>query len=318
MMMNDSSATNSQSEHLHREAVSVESGMENLPAAQVSGTVPTVGAASTADAMSIPDVTSIPGAGSSPSAEAGDGLERERLFGIPYVVADLPAASEAFVRLALHTHGPRLIAHSDVHVLTRMLHEEDYGRGMQNFDAICPDGMPLVWLLRRKGRAASRLYGPDMMEWMWKEGRGVGLRHFLLGGSEESIRLLQQRLGERYPGVQIAGHYCPPMPPWPEGEDERILAALRESGAHCIWVGLGCPRQERWLYTHKSELPPGLYFGVGAAFNFHAGLVRQAPRWVRRCGLEWLFRLACEPRRLFRRYLVHNTRFLLDLITRRP
>lgn len=316
--MNDSSATNSQSEHLHREAASAESGMENLPAAQVSGTVPTVGAASTADAMSIPDVTSIPGAGSSPSAEAGDGLERERLFGIPYVVADLPAASEAFVRLALHTHGPRLIAHSDVHVLTRMLHEEDYGRGMQNFDAICPDGMPLVWLLRRKGRAASRLYGPDMMEWMWKAGRGVGLRHFLLGGSEESIRLLQQRLGERYPGVQIAGHYCPPMPPWPEGEDERILAALRESGAHCIWVGLGCPRQERWLYTHKSELPPGLYFGVGAAFNFHAGLVRQAPRWVRRCGLEWLFRLACEPRRLFRRYLVHHTRFLLDLITRRP
>lgn len=316
--MNDSSATNSQSEHLHREAASAESGMENLPAAQVSGTVPTVGAASTADAMSIPDVTSIPGAGSSPSAEAGDGLERERLFGIPYVVADLPAASEAFVRLALHTHGPRLIAHSDVHVLTRMLHEEDYGRGMQNFDAICPDGMPLVWLLRRKGRAASRLYGPDMMEWMWKAGRGVGLRHFLLGGSEESIRLLQQRLGERYPGVQIAGHYCPPMPPWPEGEDERILAALRESGAHCIWVGLGCPRQERWLYTHKSELPPGLYFGVGAAFNFHAGLVRQAPRWVRCCGLEWLFRLACEPRRLFRRYLVHNTRFLLDLITRRP
>lgn len=252
------------------------------------------------------------------AGEGGDGLAREPLFDIPYVVADLPTASEAFVRLAQQTQHPRLIAHSDVHLLTRMLHEEDYGRGMRDFDAICPDGMPLVWLLRRKGRSASRLYGPDMMEWMWKEGRRVGLRHYLLGGSEESIRLLQQRLGERYPGVQIAGHYCPPMPPWPEGEDERILAALRESGAHCIWVGLGCPRQERWLYTHKSELPPGLYFGVGAAFNFHAGLVRQAPRWVRRCGLEWLFRLACEPRRLFRRYLVHNTRFLLDLITRRP
>lgn len=246
-----------------------------------------------------------------------EGLVRRSVFGIPYVVSDLPTAAAAFAAQARQMSRPYLIAHSDVHLLTRMLHERDYGEGMKLFDAVCPDGMPIVWLLRRKKAAAQRLYGPDMMEQMWGDGRAAGLRHFLLGGSEEAVARLCERLSARFPGVQIAGHYCPPMPPWPEGEDERMLAALRESGADCVWVGLGCPRQERWLYEHKEQLPPALYFGVGAAFNFHAGLVRQAPRWLRRCGLEWLFRLCCEPRRLLRRYLVHNSRFIWYLLTRR-
>ena len=149
---------------------------------------------------------------------------------------------------------------------------------------------------------------------MWKQGSGV--RHFLLGGTEQACELLEQRLGERFSETQVVGHFCPPIGVWPEGTDEEICRQIRESGANCVWVGLGCPKQERWLYEHREVLPPALYFGVGAAFNFHAGLVRQAPVWVRAHGLEWLYRLCCEPRRLFKGYLVHNTRFLWYCLTR--
>lgn len=239
------------------------------------------------------------------------------IFGIPYVTSNLEEACSHWVREALDTEKVILVAHSDVHVLTRVLGEADYGAGVRSFDYICPDGMPIVWLMRRKGAEAKRLYGPDVMEWMWKLGRAAGVKHFLLGGTEEAIELLKSNLEQRYPGAEVAGHYCPPMPPWPEGEDERMLDAIRQSGAHCVWVGLGCPRQERWLFAHREQLPPAMYFGVGAAFNFHAGLVQQAPAWVRSHGLEWLYRLCKEPRRLFKRYLVHNTCFIWYCLTRR-
>lgn len=239
------------------------------------------------------------------------------IFGIPYVASHLEEACGVWTGLAQQTRQPLLCAHSDVHVLTRVLHEsQDYGAGVRSFDFICPDGMPIVWLMRRKGVDAHRLYGPDVMEWMWKLGREAGLKHFLLGGTEEACERLTTNLQQRYPGALVVGHYCPPMPPWPQGEDDRMLEAIRSSGAHCVWVGLGCPRQERWLFEHREQLPPALYFGVGAAFNFHAGLVQQAPAWVRAHGLEWLYRLCREPRRLFKRYLVHNTRFLWYCLTR--
>ena len=243
-------------------------------------------------------------------------LRTTDIFRIPYVTSNLEEACSHWVREALSMQQPLLVAHSDVHVLTRVLSEADYGAGVRSFDYICPDGMPIVWLMRRKGAVANRLYGPDVMEWMWKLGRAAGVKHFLLGGTEEAIGLLKSNLEKRYPGAEVAGHYCPPLPPWPDGEDERMLTAIRESGAHCVWVGLGCPKQERWLFEHRAQLPAGLYFGVGAAFNFHAGLVQQAPAWVRSHGLEWLYRLCKEPRRLFKRYLVHNTRFIWYCLTR--
>ena len=245
-------------------------------------------------------------------------LSTIQIFGLPYVVSNLEEACAEWVRLALETDRPQLLAHSDVHVLTRALHDaEDYGAGLRSFDFICPDGMPIVWLMRRKGAPANRLYGPDVMEWMWNLGRAVGVRHFLLGGTEETCELLTKRLGERFPGAEVVGHFCPPMGQWPEGTDEQMLQSIRESGANCVWVGLGCPKQERWLYTHREQLPPAVYFGVGAAFNFHAGLVQQAPAWIRAHGLEWVYRLCREPRRLFKRYLVHNSRFLWYCLTRK-
>ena len=242
----------------------------------------------------------------------------QTIFGVPFVASDLSEAGEHFADLACRTEVPQLVAHADVHVLTRMLHDEqDYGAGVRSFQYICPDGMPIVWLLRRKNAAANRLYGPDMMEQMWSLSARAGLRHFLLGGTEEAIALLKEKLAARYGEVAVVGHYCPPMGEWPEGTHEEIFARIKESGANCVWVGLGCPKQERWLYTHRKQLPAAVYFGVGAAFNFHAGLVKQAPAWVRAHGLEWFYRLCKEPRRLFKRYLVHNTRFLWYCLTRK-
>lgn len=244
-------------------------------------------------------------------------LPRQSIFGIPYVVAELATAGQHLAEQAVTTRAPQLVAHSDVHVLTRMLHESAYGKGMQSFHYICPDGMPIVWLMRRKGATAHRLYGPDMMETVWDCGRSLGVKHYLLGGSEEAVRLLSEKFAARFPGVEIVGHYCPPMGQWPEGENEAICRRIAESGANCVWVALGCPKQEQWLFTNLSQLPPAVYFGVGAAFNFHAGLVSQAPLWIRSHGLEWLYRLCCEPRRLFKRYLVHNSRFLWYCLTRK-
>ena len=244
-------------------------------------------------------------------------LTTQHIFGVPFVASDLKEAGEHFAALACSTAAGCLVAHADVHVLTRILHEKEYGAGLAQFDYICPDGMPIVWLMQRKGAPANRLYGPDMMEQMWSISAANGLRHFLLGGSEEAVALLQKKLGARYVGAEVVGHYCPPMGEWPEGTHEEIFRRIRESGANCVWVGLGCPKQERWLYTHREQLPPAVYFGVGAAFNFHAGLVKQAPKWVRSHGLEWLYRLCKEPRRLFKRYLVHNTRFLWYCLTRK-
>ncbi len=246
-------------------------------------------------------------------------LSTSSLFGIPFVVSDLGGACRVWTEQASRTKDPVLIAHSDAHVLGRMLHEEEYGREVaRNFSYICPDGMPLVWLLRRRKKqtSAHRLYGPDVMEEMWNQGRSAHIRHFLLGGTEEAVARLTENLGKRFPGAFVAGSMCPPMGRWSKAVDDEMIRALRDSNANCVWVGLGCPKQEKWLFTHRAELPPALYFGVGAAFNFHAGLVKQAPPWVRAHGLEWLYRLGKEPRRLFKRYAVHIPRFLWYCLTR--
>lgn len=244
-------------------------------------------------------------------------LTRESVFGVPYVCAEMQDAAQTFVRLSLARDNAYLVAHSDAHLLIRILDEEEYGAGLRTFDFICPDGMPIVWLMRYKGAKAKRLCGADMMETMFDEGRAAGVRHFFLGGSEESCSLLQQSIEKRYPGAVIAGHYCPPMGEWPAGTNEQMIQAVKDSGAHCVWVGLGCPKQERWLYTHRHQLPPAVYFGVGAAFNFLSGVTKRAPKWMQKYGLEWLHRFCSEPRRLYRRVFMYYTRIMWYCLTKK-
>lgn len=208
---------------------------------------------------------------------------------------------------------------ANTHTLSLARADSRFGDAFRKFDLICPDGMPLVWTINRRvpsdERLSDRVYGPTLMlkTLQATEGRSEH-RHFLLGGKQETLDSLQANFRQTMPGTSIAGVYSPPFGTWPDDEFERICQAIADAKANYVWVGLGCPKQELWIAEHLDRLPPAVYFGIGAAFAFHAGEVRQAPMFVQRNGLEWAFRLCAEPRRLWKRYLVNNTRFLYYLL----
>jgi N-acetylglucosaminyldiphosphoundecaprenol N-acetyl-beta-D-mannosaminyltransferase len=168
-----------------------------------------------------------------------------------------------------------------------------------------PDGMPLVWLGRHYGHLdITRVYGPDVMLAACDKGRALGLGHFFYGGTPGVARELALKLQDRFPGLKVAGWRTPPMHDIDKAEFALLHEAVASSRPDLIWVGLGAPKQECFMARHASQLDAGLLLGVGAAFDFFSGRVRQAPRWLQCMGLEWLFRLAQEPRRLGRRYLI--------------
>lgn len=176
-----------------------------------------------------------------------------------------------------------------------------------------PDGQPLVWALRLLGHpSATRVYGPDLMAHFCAHAAFAGTPMYLYGGrSPEALDLLTERLRERFPGLRIVGGWSPPFRPLTAAERERVVAEIDASGARVVWVGTGQPKQELWMHQMRPLLAAPLLVGVGAAFDFHAGIVSQAPSWMQRSGLEWVYRLSREPRRLWRRYLTQNPRFLV-------
>jgi N-acetylglucosaminyldiphosphoundecaprenol N-acetyl-beta-D-mannosaminyltransferase len=175
-----------------------------------------------------------------------------------------------------------------------------------------PDGQPLVWALRALGHTrATRIYGPDLMAGFCARAAGAGTPIYLYGGrTPEALELLMSRLRERFPGLRIAGGHSPPFRELTPAEAMRVIADIDGSGAQVVWVGTGQPKQELWMHSMRPRLRAPLLVGVGAAFDFHAGLVPQAPPWMQRRGLEWTYRLAREPRRLWRRYARYNPRFV--------
>ncbi len=209
----------------------------------------------------------------------------------------------------------KTVAASNTHVVALARHDPSFRKAIDTIDLNVPDGMPIIWSMNRQGAGLKdRVYGPTLMLHVLAK---PGLSHFFMGGSDELLADLSAKLRERFPEIAIAGSYSPPFGDWPEEEQERIFKKIADSGATCIWIGLGCPKQERWLAKHKSRLPPGVYLAVGAAFAFHAKRVKQAPPWMQKRGLEWLFRLLAEPRRLFKRYATYNSLFLWYSITDR-
>lgn len=182
-----------------------------------------------------------------------------------------------------------------------------------------PDGMPLTWIGRWQGanpQEMDRVYGPELMLEIFRRGSAQQLRHFLYGGGEGVAELLRDKLRERFPEAQVVGTYTPPFRPLEEEEERQLVGALSRKNPDCLWVGLSTPKQERFmaglLSRHREALPkPLILFGVGAAFDFHAGRMPQAPRWMQRAGLEWFYRLQKEPRRLWKRYLKNNPQFVL-------
>lgn len=185
-------------------------------------------------------------------------------------------------------------------------------RGVFNrADIITPDGVPLVWALRSFGaRSQQRVYGPNLMLELCARAERSGYRIFLYGGRQEALDLLSANLKRRFPKLAIAGSYSPPFRPLTPAETEEIARRIRDSGAEFVFVGLSTPKQDRWMAQVRGLLPGMTLFGVGAAFDFHAGTLRQAPAWMQRHGLEWLFRLAMEPKRLWKRYVLVTPIFL--------
>lgn len=175
-----------------------------------------------------------------------------------------------------------------------------------------PDGMPLVWLGRAHGhRDITRVYGPDLMLAVCDAGRARGLTHYFYGGNELVAATLREKLTARFPGLHVVGCFTPPFRELTAAELTSLQADIAARRPDIVWVGLSTPKQEKFMATHGAALETGLLIGVGAAFDFLSGRVPQAPRWMQRRGLEWLHRLATEPRRLWRRYLVHSPMFVI-------
>jgi len=174
-----------------------------------------------------------------------------------------------------------------------------------------PDGMPLVWLSRSMGQGqVSRVYGPDLMLALSELSIGRGYSHYFYGGAEGVPELLAEELQRRFPGLRIAGTYSPPFRSLTSEEEAQVIERINQAAPDVIWVGLGTPKQDLWMASHREQLTASVLIGVGAAFDFHTGRVPQAPRWMQGAGLEWLFRLWQEPGRLWYRYLVYNPLFV--------
>jgi N-acetylglucosaminyldiphosphoundecaprenol N-acetyl-beta-D-mannosaminyltransferase len=204
------------------------------------------------------------------------------------------------------------IVNLNVHSVTTAFFDPSVRAALNAATLATPDGMPLVWSLRSSGvKGQPRVYGPDLMLSLCEQSARLGHRIFLYGGRDDEILgALCSKLRERFPELIVAGTYSPPFRALTPEEDRSCVEQILSSGADIVFVGIGAPKQERWMQDHASRLPGIVMQGVGAAFDFHAGRVKQAPAWLQRAGLEWFFRLMMEPRRLWRRYLL-NPLFLI-------
>jgi N-acetylglucosaminyldiphosphoundecaprenol N-acetyl-beta-D-mannosaminyltransferase len=219
-------------------------------------------------------------------------------------------AADAILERAAQGAGGRVCA-ATVHMVMEAFDDPDFQRIVNGADLVTPDGMPLVFGLRALGvRGATRVYGPALLGVLCRRAEREGLAVGFYGGRPEVLEELVRRTRARFPRLRIAFFASPPFRAQGPQEESAVDEALEASGAQILFVGLGCPKQERWMAAHREALSCVLV-GVGAAFDFLAGARPQAPAWLQRAGLEWLFRLGCEPRRLWRRYLLGNPRFAL-------
>lgn len=204
----------------------------------------------------------------------------------------------------------KYICVSNVHTTVMAYENEDY-RKIQNSAAMAlPDGAPLSNYSRRKGyKSAQRVTGPDLMLELFAKSREEGYRHYFYGATQATLDSMRQVIERDYPGMVIAGMYAPPFRKMTEEEDAQIVQQINAAQPDFIWVGLGAPKQEQWMYQHMGQLQ-GVLIGVGAGFDYLAGYIRRAPKWMQKMSLEWLYRLLQDPRRLWRRYFTSNVKFV--------
>jgi N-acetylglucosaminyldiphosphoundecaprenol N-acetyl-beta-D-mannosaminyltransferase len=235
---------------------------------------------------------------------------RVNVLGVGISAINLDLAVAAVAR-ALEQKNKGYVCVTGVHGVSEAQNNPAFRRILNDAFLNTPDGMPMVWMGRAQGfREMQRVYGPDLMLRVCEFTRASGYTHFLYGGAPGVAEELKRRLEQRFPGLRIVGTYTPPFRPLSSEEEAELVDRVGTLKPDVFWVGLSTPKQEQFMARYAQKLAATLFFGVGAAFDFHAGRVRQAPRWMQRSGLEWLFRLGCEPRRLWKRYLKNNPVFL--------
>ena len=238
--------------------------------------------------------------------------ERAEVLGIPLAVSDYEQVID-WMAATIAAGAKASVTAAAVNLVMSAAEQPQTMAAVLQTTLAVPDGQPLVWALRALGRpAATRIYGPELMARFCARAAREQIPVYLYGGrTPQALELLEERLTARFPGLAIAGGYSPPFRALTDDEEALVRSSIDASGAAVVWVGTGQPKQELWMARMRPLLAAPLLVGVGAAFDFHAGLVPQAPAWMQRSGLEWSYRLAREPRRLWRRYARYNPLFIV-------
>ena len=237
------------------------------------------------------------------------------IMGVDIAAIDMPWLVDFLVQ-NLHDLSGDYICVSNVHTTVTAYDDPKY-RAVQNGAVLAiPDGGPLSSVGRRRGYAnMQRTTGPSLMGEIFQISAQNGYRHYFYGSTQETLDRLQEELSHKYPGIQISGMFSPPFRPLTEEEDRAIITEINEANPDFIWIGLGAPKQEVWMAEHQGKVN-GLMIGVGAGFDYYAGNIKRAPVWMQTCNLEWLYRLLQDPRRLFKRYLYTNSKFIWNAVIR--
>lgn len=216
----------------------------------------------------------------------------------------------------IHALSGDYVCVSNVHTTVTAYEDQEYCKVQNGGILAIPDGGPLSSVGQKRGfKNMKRTTGPSLMGEIFKISAAEGYRHYFYGSTAETLEKLYSVLEETYPGIQIAGMYSPPFRPMTKDEDKAIVERINETKPDFVWVGLGAPKQEKWMAAHQGRVN-GLMVGVGAGFDYHAGNIDRAPEWMQKSNLEWVYRLLQDPKRLFQRYWHTNTRFIWNAFIR--
>jgi N-acetylglucosaminyldiphosphoundecaprenol N-acetyl-beta-D-mannosaminyltransferase len=246
------------------------------------------------------------------------GISRVDVLGVGVSAVNMRQALDEITRW-VEAREQQYVCITGVHGVMESRRDPELRRIHNASGLTTPDGMPMVWAGHWAGAGhMRRVYGPDLMLALCERAAERGWSSYFYGGASGVPERLAERLAARFPGLKVAGTLSPPYRPLTRDEDDAIVARIEQAAPDLVWVGLGTPKQERWMAEHLPRLSAPVLLGIGAAFDIHAGLLRQAPRWIRHAGLEWAWRLFSEPRRLWRRYLRNNPAFVLEILRRPP
>jgi N-acetylglucosaminyldiphosphoundecaprenol N-acetyl-beta-D-mannosaminyltransferase len=234
-----------------------------------------------------------------------------RVLGVRVDAVQLPEVCRRVEKWIEQRDACHYVAVTGMHGIMEAQHDPEFKSILNAADLVVPDGMPLVWLSRFRGRPLRRrVYGPELMLEVCQQTASTSCSHFLVGGAPGVADRLATVLIDRFPGLVISGTCSPPFHPLTESQEQDLVATINRAAPDIVWFGFSTPKQEQWMHRYRDRLKAAVLLGVGAAFDIHTGNRRQAPRWMRENGWEWLFRLVQEPKRLWRRYLIYGPQFL--------